>query len=63
MAPTQQEPEQKHYRREISQACRIDLLDSGVWAEQWELEKSVSVFFFLAVSSSSFLHFVFCWIV
>lgn len=37
MTPTQWEPEQKHYRREISQACRIDLLDSGVWAEQWEL--------------------------
>lgn len=42
MAPTQREPEQKHYRREISQACRTDLLDSGMWAEQWELEKSVS---------------------
>lgn len=30
MAPTQQEPEEKHHRGEISQACRIDLVDSGV---------------------------------
>lgn len=40
MTPTEREPEQKHYREEISQACRVDLLDSGVCAEQWEAEKS-----------------------
>lgn len=51
MAPTQREPEQKHDRRKISQACRIDLLDSGVWAEQWEPEKSVSVSLPLTVSA------------
>lgn len=29
MAPTQRQPEQQRYRGELSQACRIDLLDSG----------------------------------
>ena len=55
MAPTQREPEQEQYRGGISQACRIDLLDSGVWAQQWEPQKEVSVFFFLAFSPSSCL--------
>lgn len=50
MTPTQREAEQKHNRGEISEACRADLLDGDVCAEQGEHEKSVSVFFFLTVS-------------
>lgn len=54
MTPTQREPEQRHYRGEISQACRIDLLDSGeLNSESLRISLSFSLSLRLL-----FLHFV-----